>query len=91
VTVSKLTDQNTKPKDDVPIPFNRINRHASKVVVKSKKMMLVSKDSTPIKDELITQTSTTRTTLKSESHMTSKVLLSKHTNKKTNPWSHDRA
>jgi hypothetical protein len=39
VAASKLTSQNTKPKDDVPISFNRINQHASKVVGKSKKMM----------------------------------------------------
>jgi hypothetical protein len=90
VAVSKLTGQNTNPKDDVPTSFNRINRHASKAVDKSKKMMWVPKGSTPIKVELITQISTARTTLKSEAHMTSKVLLSKHTNKKDNPWSHDR-
>jgi hypothetical protein len=39
VAVSKLTGQNTKTKDDVPISFNRINRHASKAIGKSKKMM----------------------------------------------------
>jgi hypothetical protein len=48
--------------------------------------MWVSKGSTPIKAELITQMSTARPTLESEPHMTSKVLLSKHTNKKTDPW-----
>jgi hypothetical protein len=90
VAVSKLTGQNTKPKDDVPISFNKINRHASKALGKSKKMMWVPKGSTPIKVELITQTSTTRTTLKLEPHMTSKVLLSKHMNKKADPWSHGR-
>jgi hypothetical protein len=47
--------------------------------------MWVFKGSTPIKAELITQTSTAKTTLESESHMTSKVLLSKHTNKKVDP------
>jgi hypothetical protein len=90
VAVSKLTGKNTKPKDNVPTPFNRINRHASKVVGKSKKMMWVPKDSAPIKAELITWTSTDRPTMKSEPHMTSKVLLSKHINKKADPWSHDQ-
>jgi hypothetical protein len=71
VVVSKLIGQNNKPKDDVPTLFNRINRHASKAVGKSKKMIWVPKGNTPIKAELITQTSTTRTTLKSEPHMTS--------------------
>jgi hypothetical protein len=85
VAVSKLTGQNTKPKDDVPISFNRINRHASKVVGKSKKMMWVPKASTPIKVEIIARTSTARTTLKSEPHMTSKVLMSIHMNKKADP------
>jgi hypothetical protein len=89
VAVSKLTGQNTKTKDDVPILFNRINRHASKAIGKSKKMMWAPKGSTPIKAKLITRTSTARTTLKLEPHMTSKVLLSKHTNKKVDPWSHD--
>jgi hypothetical protein len=51
--------------------------------------MWVPKGSTPIKIELITRTSTVRPTLKSKRHMTSKVLLSKHTNKKADPWSHD--
>jgi hypothetical protein len=55
-----------------------------------KKMMWVPKGSTPNKAELITRISTARTTLKSEPHMTFKVLLSKHTNKKADPWSHDR-
>jgi hypothetical protein len=90
VEVSKLTGQNTKPKDDVPTSFNRINQHASKVISKSKKMMWVPKGSTPIKVELITRTSTARLTLKSEPHMTSKVLLSKHTNKKVDHWDHDQ-
>jgi hypothetical protein len=89
VAVSKLTGQNTKPKDDVPTSFNRINRHASKAIGKSK-MMWIPKGSTPIKVELIIRTSTARTTLISKPHMTSKVLLSKHTNKKVDPWSHDR-
>jgi hypothetical protein len=39
VVASKLTGQNTKPKDDISISFNRINRHAIKVIDKSKKMM----------------------------------------------------
>jgi hypothetical protein len=90
VAVSKLTGQNTKPKNDIPTSFNRINEHANKAIGKSKKKMWVPKGSTPIKAELITRTSTTRTILKSEPHMTSKVLLSKHTNKKVDPWSHDR-
>jgi hypothetical protein len=85
VSISKLTSQNTKSKDDVPTSFNRINRHASKVVGKSKKMMWVPKCSTPIKTELITRTLTARNTLKLEPHMTSKVLMSKHTNKKADP------
>jgi hypothetical protein len=89
VAVSKLTGQNTKPKDDVSTSF-RINRHASKAIGKSKKMMWVPKVSTPIKVELITQTSTARTILKSKSHMTSKVLLSKHTNKNVDPWGHNQ-
>jgi hypothetical protein len=75
VTANEPTGQNAKPKDDVPTSFNRITRHASKVVGKSKKMIWVPKDSTPIKIELITRTSTARTTLKSEPHMTSKVLF----------------
>jgi hypothetical protein len=82
VSAKASTGQNAKPKDDVPTSFSRITWHASKVIGKSKKMMWVPKGSTPIKAELITQTSTARTTLKSEPHMTSKVLLSKHTNKK---------
>jgi hypothetical protein len=90
VAVSKLTGQNTKPKNDIPTSFNRIKEHANKAIGKSKKMMWVPKGGTPIKAELITRTSTTRTILKSEPHMTSKVLLSKHTNKKADPWSHDR-
>jgi hypothetical protein len=49
--------------------------------------MWIPKCSTPIKAQLITQTSATRSTLKAEPHMTSK---SKHTNKKANPCSHDR-
>jgi hypothetical protein len=64
VAVSKLIGQNTNPKDVVPTSFNRINRHARKVVGKSKKMMWVPKGSTPIKTELITRTSTVRPTLK---------------------------
>jgi hypothetical protein len=85
VSTNKPTDQNAKPKDDVPTSFDRITRHASKVVGISKKMIWVPKGSTPIKVELVTQTSTTRTKLKSEPNMTSKVLLSKHTNKKVDP------
>jgi hypothetical protein len=53
-------------------------------------MMWVPKDSTPVKAELITQTSIAGPILKLELHMTSKVLLSKHTNKKIGPWSHDQ-
>jgi hypothetical protein len=90
VSANKPTGPTTKPKDDVSTSFNRITRHASKAVDKSKKMMLIPKGSTPIKAELITRTSTARTTFKLEPHMTSKVLMSKHTNKKANPWSHDR-
>jgi hypothetical protein len=40
--------------------------------------------------ELIIRTSTTRPTLKSEPHVTSKILLSKHMNEKVDPWSYDR-
>jgi hypothetical protein len=90
VLASKPIGQNTKPKDDVPTSFDKISRHVSKAVGKSKKMMWVPKGSTPIKAELITRTSTARPTLKPESHMTSKVLLYKYMNKKTDPWSHDR-
>jgi hypothetical protein len=53
-------------------------------------MMWVRKGTAPIKAELITSTSTTRPTLKLEPHMSSKLVLSKHTNKKIDPWSHDR-
>jgi hypothetical protein len=53
VAASKPTDQNTKPKDDVPTSFNRSIRYANKVIVKSKKIMWVPKRSTPIKVELI--------------------------------------
>jgi hypothetical protein len=56
VIASKPTSQNTKPKDDVPTSFNKISRHASKVIGKSKNMIWVPKGSTPIKVELITQT-----------------------------------
>jgi hypothetical protein len=91
VSANKPTGQNAKPQDNVLTSFNRITRHASKVIDKRKKMMWVPKGSTPIKAELITRTSTDKTTLKSQPHMTSKVLLSKHTNKKADPWSHDRA
>jgi hypothetical protein len=89
VSANDLTGQNAKPNDDVPTSFNRTTRHASKVVSKSKKMMWVPKGITSIKVELITQTSTVSPTLKSEPHMTYKVLLSKHTNKKVDPWSHN--
>jgi hypothetical protein len=44
--------------------------------------MWVPKDNISIKVELITRTSTARPTLKSEPYMTSKVPLSKHTNKR---------
>jgi hypothetical protein len=90
VEASKPTSQNTKSKDDVPTLFDKISRQASEAIGKSKKMILVPKGSTPIKAELITRTSTARPTMKSEPHMTSKVLLSKHTNKKADPWGHDR-
>jgi hypothetical protein len=90
VSANNPTGQNAKPKDDVPTSFNRITQHASKVIGKSKKMIWVSKGSTPIKAKLITRTSTTRPTLKSEPRMTSKVLMSKHMNKKVDPWGHDR-
>jgi hypothetical protein len=90
VSDNKSTGPNAKPKDDVPISFNRITQHASKAIGRRKKMMWVPKCNTLINADLITQTSTARPTLKSEPHMTSKVLLSKYTNKKVNPWSHDR-
>jgi hypothetical protein len=90
VSANKPTSQNAKPKDDVPTLFNRITRHASKAVGKCKKMMWVPKGSTPITAELITRTSTAWPALKSEPHITSKVLLFKHTNKKADLWSHDR-
>jgi hypothetical protein len=90
VAASKPTNQNTKPRDDVPTSFDKISRHGCKAVGKSKKMIWVPKGSTPIKAELITQTSTARPTLKLEPRMTSKVLLSEHTNKKADPWGHDR-
>jgi hypothetical protein len=85
VSANKPTSPNVKPKDDVPTSFNRITRHASKAVGRKKKMMWVPKGSTPIKAELIIRTSTARPTLKSEPHM-----MSKHTIKKADPWSHDR-
>jgi hypothetical protein len=81
VAASNPTDQNTKPKDDVPTSFNGIIRHAIKAIDKSKKMMWIPKGSTLIKVELIIWTSTARPTLKSEPHMASKILLSKHTKK----------
>jgi hypothetical protein len=77
VAASKPTGQNTKPKDDVPASFDKINRHASEVVGKSKKMLWIPKGGT--------RTSTVRPTLISESHMTSKVLMFKYTNKKADP------
>jgi hypothetical protein len=52
--------------------------------------MWAPKCNTPIKAELITQTSIARPTLKLEPHMASKVLLSNHTNKKVDPCSYDR-
>jgi hypothetical protein len=82
VSTNKPTGPNAKPKDNVPTSFNRITRHASKVIGRRKKMMWVPKGSTPIKVELITRISTARPIMKSKPHMTSKVLLSKHTNKK---------
>jgi hypothetical protein len=90
VSANEPTGQNAKPKDDVPTSVDRITQHASKAIGKKKKTTQFSKGSTLIKVELITRTSTARPTLKSEPHMTSKVLLSKHTNKKVDPWSHDR-
>jgi hypothetical protein len=90
VAASEPTSQNTKPKDDVPTSFDKINRHASKAIGKSKKMIWVPKYNTPIKADLITQTSTTRPTLKSEPYITFKVLMSKHMNKKADPWSYDQ-
>jgi hypothetical protein len=90
VSANVPTDQNAKPKDDVLTSFSMITQHASKAIGKSKKMTWVPKGSIPIKAELITWTSIAGTTLKSESHMTSKLLLSKHTNKKVDPWGHDR-
>jgi hypothetical protein len=82
VSANKPTGPNAKPKDNVPTSFNRITRHASKVIGRRKKMMWVPKGSTPIKVELITRISTARPIMKSKPHMTYKVLLSKHTNKK---------
>jgi hypothetical protein len=90
VPANKLTGQNTKPKDDVLTSFYRVIQHASKAIRKSKKMMWVPKCSAPIKVELITRASTARSTLKSEPHVVSKILLSKHMNKKVGPWGHDR-
>jgi hypothetical protein len=90
VLANKPNGPNAKPKDDVLTSFNRITRHASKAVGRRKKMTWVPKGGTLIKVEFITRTSTARPTLKSEPHMIFKVLLSKHTNKKANPWSHDR-
>jgi hypothetical protein len=66
VSANKSTGPNVEPKDDVPTSFNRITRHASKVVGRRKKMMWVPKCSTLNKAELITRTSTARTILKSE-------------------------
>jgi hypothetical protein len=66
VATSKPIVQNAKTKDDVPTSFNRITRHVSKAVSKSKKTTWVPKGSAPIKAELITQTSIARPTLKSE-------------------------
>jgi hypothetical protein len=85
VVASKPTGQNTEPKDNVPTSFDKTSRHVSKAVGKIKKMMWVPTCSTPIKAGLITRTSTARIILKSEPHMTSKVLLSKHMNKKADP------
>jgi hypothetical protein len=90
VLANKPSDPNAKPKDCVPTTFNRITRHTGKVIGRRKKMMWVPKGSTPIEAELITRTSAAWLTLKSELHMTSKVLLSKHTNKKANLYSHDQ-
>jgi hypothetical protein len=90
VLANKPTGQNAKPNDIVPTLFNRITRHVSKAIGKSKKMMWVPKDSTLIKVEVIIQTSSARSTLKLEPHMASKILLSKHTDKKSDPWGHDR-
>jgi hypothetical protein len=89
MSANKPTGPNAKPKDDVPTSFNRITRHASKAVGRRKKMIWVPKGNTPIKVELITWTITAMPTLRSEPHMISKVLMSKHTNKKADPWSLD--
>jgi hypothetical protein len=43
VSTNKPTDPNAKPKDDVPISFNRITQYASKVIGRRKKMMWVPK------------------------------------------------
>jgi hypothetical protein len=91
VVASKPTGQSSELKDNVPTSFNKISRHSIKAIGRRKKMVWVPKGSAPIKAELITRTSTTRPTLKSEPHMTSKLLLSKHTNKKANPWGHNWA
>jgi hypothetical protein len=48
VSANKPTDSNAKSKDDVSTSFNRITRHASKVIGRRKKMMWVPKGSTPI-------------------------------------------
>jgi hypothetical protein len=90
VESSKLTDQNTKPKDDVLTSFNRIIPHISRAVGKSNKRMWVPKGTASIKAELITRTSTARPTVKSEPHLASKILLSKHTKKKVDPRSYDQ-
>jgi hypothetical protein len=61
--------QNTKPKDDVGTPSNRITRHAcdaSRALVKSKRMMWVLKGDIPSKVELIARASTIRPTMKSD-------------------------
>jgi hypothetical protein len=90
VSANKPNGPNAKPKDDIPTSFNRITRHAGKVVGRRKKMVWVPKGNTLIKAEIITQTSIPTHTLKSESHMTFKVLMSKHTNKKADPCSRDQ-
>jgi hypothetical protein len=83
VSANRPIGPNAKQKDDVPTSFSRITRHASKAEGIRNKMICVPKGSTLIEAELITQTSAATPTLKLEPHMTSKVLLSKHTNKRS--------
>jgi hypothetical protein len=89
IWVSK-TSQDIKPKDGIPTSSTRITQHASRALVKSKKMIWIPKGGIPNKAELIAWASTARPTLKSDPHMASKMLLAKHTNKMSDPWSYDR-